>query len=89
MGAVYGYHVAEKEMPLKLGEWQTYDITFVGRTVTVVRNGVTIHTNYEIPGITGGALDSNESEPGPFFLQGDHQGLLQYRNITIQVPKGK
>ena len=26
-----------------------------------------------IPGITGGALDSNEGAPGPILLQGDHQ----------------
>jgi 3-keto-disaccharide hydrolase len=59
----------------------------VGRTVTVVRDGVTIHDHVEIPGITGGALDSNEGEPGPFYLQGDHQGVIRYRNITVSVPK--
>ena len=36
----------------------------------------------EIPGITGGALDSNESEPGPIYLQGDH-GAVSYRNIVL------
>ena len=56
-------------------------------TSTVVRDGVTLHNNVEIPGPTGGALDSNESEPGPFFLQGDHHGVIRYRNITVQVPK--
>jgi hypothetical protein len=35
-----------------------------------------------IPGITGGALDSDEGAPGPIFLQGDH-GAVQYRNIVI------
>jgi hypothetical protein len=87
MGAVYGYFPAAVDMPLKVGEWQTFDITLVGRTVTVVRNGVTIHNRVEIPGISGGALDSNEAEPGPFFLQGDHTGGLKYRNITVSVPK--
>lgn len=88
MGAIYGYVPAAKEMPMGIGEWQTFDITFVGRTVTVKRNGVTIHDHVEIPGITGGALDANEAEPGPIFLQGDHTGGLQYRNITIATPKG-
>lgn len=87
MGAVYGYFPAAVDLPMKVGEWQTFDITLVGRTVTVVRNGVTIHDRVEIPGITGGALDSNEAEPGPFFLQGDHTGGLKYRNITVSVPK--
>ena len=69
------------------GNGPRFDITFVGRNVTVIRDGVKIHDNVEIPGPTGGALDSNEGEPGPFFLQGDHQGVIRYRNITISVPK--
>ena len=87
MGAVYSHYAAAGNMPLKLGEWTTFDITFVGRRVTVVRDGVKIHDNVEIPGPTGGALDSNESEPGPFFLQGDHIGVIRYRNIRIQEAK--
>ena len=38
------------------------------------------------PGITGGALDSKEGEPGPIFLQGDH-GPVEYRNIIITPAK--
>ncbi len=53
----------------------------------MIRDGVKIIDNQEIPGITGGALDSHESEPGPIYLQGDHTGGLKYRNITIAVPK--
>jgi cell division septation protein DedD len=87
MGAVYGYFPAAVAMPLGSGEWQTFDITLVGRNVTVIRNGVKIHDNQEIPGITGGALDSREGEPGPIFLQGDHDGGMKYRNITISEPK--
>src|SRR5262249_28064296 len=87
MGAIYGFQAPKVAMPLGSGQWQTFDITLVGRYVTVVRNGVTIHDNQEIPGITGGALDSNEGEPGPFFLQGDHIGVIRYRNIRIQEAK--
>jgi hypothetical protein len=87
MGALYGFEAPKVVMPMGSGDWQTFDITLVGRTVTVVRNGVTIHENLEIPGITGGALDSNEAEPGPFVLQGDHDGGMAYRNIKIQLPK--
>jgi hypothetical protein len=50
--------------------------------VTVVLNGTTIIDNVEIPGITGGALDSAEGEPGPIMLQGDHTAI-RYRNIRI------
>jgi hypothetical protein len=87
MGAVYGYFAPGGNLPERLGEWTSFDITLVGRTVTVVRDGVTIHDKVEIPGITGGALDSNEAEPGPFFLQGDHQGVIRFRNITISTPQ--
>jgi hypothetical protein len=50
-------------------------------------NGTTLIDKKEIPGITGGALDSNEGEPGPFYIQGDHTGGIQFRNITIALPK--
>jgi hypothetical protein len=54
--------------------------------ITVVANGKTIICNQEIPGITGGALDSNEGEPGPIYLQGDH-GPVEYRNMVITPAK--
>lgn len=86
LGAVYGF-IAPLEMPAKpAGEWQSFDITLVGRVVTVVLNGKTIIYKNEIPGITGGALDSNEGEPGPIFFQGDH-GPIEYRNIVITPAK--
>jgi hypothetical protein len=87
MGAVYSHFAPAGNLGNKLGQWSSFDVTFVGRYLTVVRDGVKIHDNVEIPGPTGGALDSNESEPGPFFLQGDHHGVIRYRNLTIQMPK--
>ena len=67
-------------------EWQTYDITLVGRLVTVVVNGKTVIASQIIPGVTGGALDSKEGEPGPLLIQGDH-GPVEFRNITITLAK--
>ena len=87
MGALYGFVAPKVAIPLNSGQWQTFDITLVGRRVTVLRNGVTLHEDLEVPGITGGALDSHEGEPGPIFLQGDHDGGMAYRNITISLPK--
>ncbi len=58
------------------------DVTLVGRMLTYALNGTTVIANREIPGITGGALDSAEGEPGPLLLQGDH-GPVEYRNIVI------
>ncbi len=85
-GGVYGF-LAPNEMVVKApGEWQTYDITLIGRRVTVVANGKTIICDQIIPGITGGAIDSKEGEPGPIMLQGDH-GPVEYRNIIITPAK--
>ena len=52
-----------------------------------LHNGVQEINQREIEGITGGAIDANEGEPGPFYIQGDHTGGLQFRNITVSVPK--
>lgn len=85
-GGVYGFLTPNEMVTLGPGEWQSYDITLVGRLVTVVANGKTIISNQEIPGITGGALDSNEGEPGPIYLQGDHMPI-EYRKIVITPAK--
>lgn len=87
IGSIYGRIAPAKELPRPNGNWDTFDVTLVGRTVTVVRNGVTTIDHKEIEGITGGALDANEAEPGPFYIQGDHTGGLKFRNITVAVPK--
>lgn len=81
-GGIYGFLTPNEMMAKPPGEWQTYDITLVGRRVTVVANGKKIICDQIIPGITGGALDSREGEPGPILLQGDH-GPVEYRNISI------
>lgn len=86
LGAIYGF-IQPLELPAKeAGEWQTYDITLVGRVVTVILNGKTIIHKSEIPGITGGAIDSNEAEAGPIMFQGDH-GPIEYRNIILTPAK--
>jgi hypothetical protein len=87
IGSIYGRIAPQPEQPRTPGKWETFDVTLVGRTVTVVRNGVTTIDRKEIEGITGGALDANEGEPGPFYIQGDHTGGLKFRNITVSVPK--
>ena len=86
-GGIYGFLAASPEQPRKPGEWQTYDITLIGRVVTVVQNGQTIIDKQEIPGITGGALDSHEGLPGPIYLQGSEAGHVSFRNITITPAK--
>jgi len=83
---IYGFLPPSEMMAKAAGEWQSYDITLVGRMVTVIANGKTVICNQEIPGITGGALSSKEGEPGPLYIQGDH-GPVDYRNIIITPAK--
>jgi hypothetical protein len=87
MGAIYSWYPPPAGAENGLGKWTSFDITLVGRHVTVFRDGKMYHDNVELPAPTGGALDSNEAEPGPFYLQGDHHGVIAYRNITISLPK--
>ena len=82
VGGIYGFIAPATDAARPADEWQAYDITLIGRRVTVTLNGEEIITDREIPGITGGALDSNEGAPGPLMLQGDH-GPIEYRNIVV------
>ena len=80
-GGVYSRIAPKLDATKPAGEWQAYDITFVGRQVTVVLNGKTIVQDV-VDGITGGAINPNEGEPGPLMLQGDH-GKVRFRNIVV------
>ncbi len=82
LGGIYGFIDPWLNMAKEPGEWQSYDVELVGRMVTVKANGTTIIYKQEIPGVTGGALDSKEGEPGPLMMQGDH-GPIEFRNIVI------
>ena len=86
IGGVYGFLTPNENAATGPGEWQTYDITLIGRRVTVVLNGRSVIVDEVIPGITGGALDSNEGAPGPILLQGDHTAV-EYRNIRLTPAK--
>jgi len=85
-GAIYGFLPPSEMVAKAAGEWQSFDITLIGRMVTIVANGKMIICSQEIPGITGGAIDSDEGAPGPILLQGDH-GPIDYRNIIITPAK--
>lgn len=83
MGSIYGFITPEPPLPGTPNVWQSYDITLIGRTVTVVHDGRTIIDHREIPGVTGGALNTDEGSPGPIYLQGAEDGRVAFRNIVI------
>lgn len=80
-GAIYGFLAPSQNAIKAPDEWNRAEITLLGRHVKVVLNGVTV-VDGEMPGITGGALDSAEGEPGPILVQGDH-GPVTFRKLTI------
>lgn len=82
VGGIYGFLTPCMNAAKKAGEWQTLEVTLIGRAVTLVLNGERIIDRQAIPGITGGALDSDEGKPGPIMLQGDH-GRVEFRKLTI------
>jgi hypothetical protein len=82
IGGIYGFLTPSTNPCKKAGEWQSIDAELVGRVVTVHLNGERIIDRQTIPGITGGALDSDEGSPGPIMLQGDH-GPIDFRNVTV------
>ena len=81
-GALYSRIAPKLDATKPAGEWQTFDLTLVGRQLTVVLNGKTIIDKAEVDGITGGAINPFEGEPGPLMLQGDH-GKVRFRNIVV------
>ena len=80
-GSLYSRVAPKLDATKPAGEWQSFDITFVGRQLQVVLNGKEIVSTI-VEGITGGALDPFEGEPGPLMLQGDH-GKVRFRNIVV------
>jgi CubicO group peptidase (beta-lactamase class C family) len=85
-GGVAGFLVPGEDARRPVGEWQSIDITLVGRRISVVLNGKPVIVNQIIPGTTGSAIDTDEAAPGPIMLQGE-ETRVEFRNLTISVPR--
>ncbi len=86
VGGIYGFLTPSVNAAKPAGEWQSVDVTLIGRVVTVVLNGERVIDRQTIPGATGGALDNNEAAPGPLMIQGDH-GPVEFRKLSIATPR--
>ncbi|MCW5981939.1 MAG: DUF1080 domain-containing protein [Bryobacteraceae bacterium] len=64
------------------GEWQTMEITLIGRDVTVVLNGHTVIEKGVVEGLTAMGHDPHEDQPGPISVQGDHR-KVEIRKLTV------
>ncbi|MBX3746823.1 MAG: ThuA domain-containing protein [Verrucomicrobiae bacterium] len=82
-GGLYSIKAPARNVSKPAGQWQQVEATLKGNRVTVVLNGVKIHDDVELTRATGGQLDNNLDQPGPFMLQGDH-GAVAFRNMRIR-----
>jgi len=82
-GGLYSIQPAATLASRKMGEWQEVEAKMIGNRLTVFLNGVKIHDNVAVDKATGGQLDDNVKEPGPFMLQGDH-GTVAFRKIRVK-----
>lgn len=78
---IYGFFAPSVNAIHPPEAWNRAVIELRGRHVTVDLNGQRV-LDEVIPGITGGAMDSHEGEPGPILLQGDH-GPVSFRRLTL------
>jgi hypothetical protein len=97
-GAIYDQYAPLTNACMAALKWQTYDVVFraprcEGKVVkerarvTVFHNGIIIHNNAELPGVTGAPSDTNVQCPGHLRLQ-DHGNIVWYRNIwAADLPK--
>ena len=92
-GAVYGVRDASRNASRPAGSWQSYDVTFRAPQysgsrkvkpayVSVVWNGVQVHSGTAIPGSTT-LGDAEGPGDGPIRLQ-DHGHRVRYRNIWLE-----
>jgi hypothetical protein len=64
------------------GEWQTYDITFIGKRLSVTQNGQRVLEVADVGPMGTGASSNRPDAPGPLRLQGDHDAV-SFRSIRI------
>jgi hypothetical protein len=82
-GALYRRFAPAVNASKPPGEWQTYDITFIGRHLTVIHNGQKVLDTVDVGPMGTGAASKRPDGPGPLRLQGDHNAV-SFRNIRIR-----
>ena len=83
--AVYGRTPSRVNASKPAGEWQSMTAIVVGNRLSATLNGQQVHDNTEIEGITGGALDNDETAPGPILIQGDHTKVWFRRLVVTPI----
>jgi hypothetical protein len=82
-GALYRRVAPAVNASKPAGEWQSFDITFIGRRLTVFHNGKKVLDNVDVGPMGTGAASQRPDGPGPIRLQGDHT-TVSFRNLRIR-----
>ncbi len=82
-GALYRRIAPAVNASKPAGEWQTFDITFIGKHLTVIHDGQKVLDNVDVGPMGTGAASKRPDGPGPLRLQGDHNAV-SFRNIRIR-----
>jgi hypothetical protein len=82
-GALYRRIAPAVNASKPAGEWQTYDIHFAGRRLTVLHNDQKVLDNIDVGPTGTGAASERADGPGPLRLQGDHDAVA-FRNVRIR-----
>ncbi len=86
-GGIFGKVAPSVNASKPPGEWNSLDVTLVGRKITVVLNGKTTVDGKVVSGVTGGQINEDEDKPGPLMLQGDHSAVW-FRNLWLKPLPG-
>ncbi|MEO7154072.1 MAG: ThuA domain-containing protein [Planctomycetota bacterium] len=92
--AIYGARAPSVNACKPALAWQSFDIRLrapridkdgkktENARVSVWHNGVLVHDNYELKGVTPGGISDKEAAAGPLLLQ-EHGHAVRYRNIWV------
>jgi len=82
-GALYKRIVPAVNASKPAGQWQAFDITFIGKRLMVIHNGQKVLDVADVGPTGTGAAGNRPDGPGPLRLQGDHDAV-SFRNIRIR-----
>jgi 3-keto-disaccharide hydrolase len=82
-GALYRRTTPAANACKPVGEWEVFDIVFVGQRLTLRHNNQKILDNIDVGPKGTGASSERDDAPGPLRLQGDH-GQVSFRNVKLR-----